>query len=125
MSNPSARPEPICSLGELTDPGTREFSIGAGEWHVPGFLVRHGGQVRAYLNRCPHAGHLLNWKSADFFAPGSPLLLCNAHGALFEADTGRCVFGPCVGKSLQPVAIEVVDGQVLLCDPLADERGSS
>ena len=111
-------------LRDLPDPGTREFDIGAGEWPVPGFLVRRDGRVHAYLNRCPHAGHLLNWRSEDFFAPDGALLLCNAHGALFEADTGVCVFGPCVGQRLQPVAIEIVAGRILLRDPPPQHEGS-
>ena len=119
-SHSSQQGQLICRVSDLPDPGTLEFSIGDGEWPVPGFIVRYKGAVRAYLNRCPHAGHLLNWKSDDFFAPDRSLLSCNAHGALFEPASGMCVFGPCIGKSLQSLEIEIVDGQVLLRDPPPD-----
>ena len=111
---------PLCSLGDLPDPGTLEFEVGTGEWPVPAFLVRRNGAVHAYLNRCPHAGHLLNWKSDDFFDASRMLLLCNSHGALFEPDTGQCVVGPCVGQGLRPLRIEIMDGRVVLRDSAAD-----
>ena len=34
-------------LDELTDPGCREFQIGAGDWPFRGFVVRQGEQVWA------------------------------------------------------------------------------
>lgn len=106
--------ERICALSDLSDPGSWEFSIAAGEWPVRGFIVRYHGEVHAWLNRCPHAGHLLNWPSQGFFAPDGSRLLCNSHGALFEANTGQCVAGPCLGRRLSPLEIEIVDGQILL-----------
>ena len=110
----------ICALGDLPDPGTYEFSVGTGEWPVRGFVVHYQGEVHAYLNCCPHAGHQLNWKSNSFFAPESSLLICTSHGALFEANTGECVAGPCVGKSLCPLEVDIVAGQILLRGPLPD-----
>jgi nitrite reductase/ring-hydroxylating ferredoxin subunit len=110
----------ICALSDLPDPGTREFTVGVGEWPVPGFVVRYRGEVRAYLNRCPHAGHLLNWKTDNFFAPEGSLLTCTSHDAMFDVDTGVCVAGPCVGRSLRALQIDIVDGQILLHDPPPD-----
>lgn len=108
------RAEVICKLADLSDPGTHEFSIGNGDWPLRGFVVRQGEQLRAYVNRCPHAGHMLNLKPNQFFAPQEGLLLCSSHGALFEALTGECVAGPCVGKSLRALDVEIKDGLVLL-----------
>jgi nitrite reductase/ring-hydroxylating ferredoxin subunit len=42
------------------------------------------------------------------------LILCAAHGALFEKLTGYCVAGPCAGQSLRTVPLEVADGYVML-----------
>lgn len=107
-------PQPICSLTELPDPGTREFSIGEGEWPLRGFVVHYHGEIRAYLNSCPHAGLPLNFKEDVFFAPHVELLQCVAHGALFEPQTGKCVAGPCVGQSLRALEIEICNGYVYL-----------
>jgi nitrite reductase/ring-hydroxylating ferredoxin subunit len=105
----------VCALSELSDPSAREFVIGEGEWPLRGFVVLYQGQVRAYLNSCPHAGLPLNFQPDSFFAPQGELLQCTAHGALFAPLSGDCVAGPCVGQTLRPLAIEVRDGYVWLC----------
>lgn len=121
MSNTPVK-QLICALADIPDPGTREFAIGEGDWPLRGFIVRHQGRVRAYLNRCPHAGYPLNWGTNNFFAPETnhSLLICTAHGALFTPDTGECVAGPCSGKSLRTIEIEIVAGQIFVGDSLPD-----
>ena len=102
----------ICRIDELADPGSRAFSIGAGEWPLRGFLVRSGAQVFAYVNRCPHAGHPLNWHPHEFLTRERALIQCASHGALFEIATGTCVAGPCNGNGLRPLPVELKDGCV-------------
>ena len=104
----------ICSLQELDDPGSRAFTLGSGDWPLKGFVVRQGDCVYANVNRCPHAGHPLNWRPDAFLAPGNKLLVCASHGAMFNVVNGYCVAGPCVGASLTPIAVEVRDGYVVL-----------
>jgi nitrite reductase/ring-hydroxylating ferredoxin subunit len=104
----------ICPLHELADPGSRGFTMGAGDWPLRGFVVRHGETVRAYVNHCPHAGFPLNWTPDVFLAPDAPLILCSMHGALFEMDTGLCVSGPCNGLRLRALAVRVARGYVML-----------
>jgi nitrite reductase/ring-hydroxylating ferredoxin subunit len=112
----------ICPLHELADPGARGFTMGQGEWPLKGFVVRKGEIVRAFVNHCPHAGFPLNWHPDQFLAPGTTVIRCMAHGALFDIDTGDCVAGPCMGHGLQSLAIRVLSGYVLLDDavPLKD-----
>lgn len=100
----------ICSLDELADPGSRAFSIGSGDWPLRGFVVRSGANVFAYVNSCPHAGHPLNWHPHEFLTRERTLIQCASHGAVFEIATGACVGGPCNGKALQPLRVEVQDG---------------
>lgn len=104
----------ICSLDDLTDPGSRSFTIGADDWPLRGFVVRRGADVFAYVNRCPHAGHPLNLRMNQFLTPDGALILCNSHGALFEPATGVCVGGPCVGRELVSIPVRVNNGRVLL-----------
>ena len=104
----------VCALTELGDPGSRAFTIGRGEWPLRGFVVRRGAEVHAYVNRCPHAGHPLNLRPHEFLTPDRTLVLCNSHGALFEIATGLCIAGPCPGKHLRRVPVEVAGGYVLL-----------
>lgn len=104
----------ICSLQQLADPGSRAFTAGTGNWPLRGFVVRRGFEVFAYVNRCPHAGHPLNWQPEQFLTQDRELILCGSHGALFDVRTGSCVAGPCVGRGLQPIAVRIEDGQVML-----------
>ena len=106
----------VCRLTELDARGARAFTIGAGDWPLRGFVVRVGDAVHGYVNRCPHAGHPLNLLPDRFLTPDGALIQCSSHGALFEKSTGRCVAGPCPGRSLTRVALEIRYGYVLLAD---------
>jgi nitrite reductase/ring-hydroxylating ferredoxin subunit len=116
----------LCTLAELADPGSRAFALAVGAdrgaWPLQGLVVRRGGELRAYVNRCPHAGHPLNLRPHEFLAPGGTLIVCNSHGALFEIATGLCVAGPCAGERLTPVPVAVAGGCVLLA-PEVDLAG--
>ena len=113
--NPGADAGPLvlCRLDELADPGSREFKWGFGVWPLEFFAVRKGGQVRGFVNRCPHAGNPLNWQPDRFLNREGDLILCNSHGALFRIDDGVCVGGPCPGEALEAVALRVENGNVV------------
>jgi nitrite reductase/ring-hydroxylating ferredoxin subunit len=104
----------ICALSDLEDPGSRAFSIGADPWPLRGFLVRVGEQVFAYVNRCPHAGHPLNFRPDEFLTQDKTTIICRSHGATFERTTGRCITGPCFGESLHALRARVEAGLVVL-----------
>ena len=105
----------VCRLSEL-EGGARGFTLGSGDWPLRGFVVRVGATVRGYLNRCPHAGHPLDLLPQRFLTADGTLILCSSHGALFEKATGLCVAGPCAGRALTPIALQVSCGFVLLDD---------
>lgn len=102
----------VGELAELEDPGCREFEIGGGDWPFRGFVVRKGDAVFAYENVCAHVGHPLNWMPDAFLTKDRSSIICSSHGAQFEIDTGLCIAGPCIGKSLRAVATEIRDGVV-------------
>lgn len=77
-------------------------------------LFRQGGEVRAWLNVCPHAGRRLDWAPGKFLKSKDGLLVCAAHGASFELQRGDCVAGPCRGDSLRAVPVRVTEGMVRL-----------
>lgn len=95
------------------DQQCREFSLPQSTAPLPleGFVVRHSGHVRAFLNRCPHTGAPLNWNPDDFLTVDGRYIQCSLHGALFDPSDGRCLKGPCVGDRLQALPIQR-DGDV-------------
>jgi nitrite reductase/ring-hydroxylating ferredoxin subunit len=104
----------VCDAGALRDgsDGVR-FSVAVGGQATPAFVVRHAGQVRAYLNRCAHVAMELDWQAGRFFDSDSRWLVCATHGALYEPATGRCAGGPCAGRGgLRPITVIERDGVV-------------
>ena len=93
----------ICASDALAEggDGVRFDAVHGGD---AGFAIRHHGQVRAFVNRCPHAGTELDWQPGEFFEESGLYLICSTHGALFEPGRGFCVAGPCRGASLEPLA---------------------
>ena len=107
--------EPLVGLQSLADQALAEIEAELAPGEVQSLVVfRQGEQVRAWLNICPHAGRRLDWAPGQFLKSREGHLVCAAHGASFELQTGQCVAGPCRGESLHEVALEVREGQVWL-----------
>ena len=106
----------LCALADIPDEDTKSFILGEGDWPLRGLLVRTGGAVHGYVNRCPHAGHMLSFRPDRFLTPDKALILCQSHGALFDKASGRCVGGPCVGESLTRVPVAVEGERVCLAE---------
>jgi len=83
--------------------------------------VRAGAEVRAYVNRCPHQLYRMNLLPDDLLTADRRHILCEMHDALFEKDTGLCIAGPCLGRSLWSLPIQV-DGARVLLKPGTDVR---
>lgn len=106
----------LCALADIPDPGAKEFRARIGEEKRRIFVVRRGEKVFGYLNSCPHVGAPLNLEDDTFLDFFQTSILCANHFALFDIETGRCTRGPCPGRSLTPVPVEVHDGQVVTAD---------
>ena len=106
----------LCRLGQLRATGCKEFRLGAGEWPLTGFVVQVGAEVHGYVNRCAHQSLPLNYLPDRFLTHDGSMILCTAHGAIFEKSTGYCVSGPCAGRSLVRLALLQVEDLVLLDD---------
>ena len=113
----------VCQLGQLDDPGARSFEVGGGTWPFRGFVVLRNGELRAYANICPHLSHPLDMLPDQFFAQEGRVLRCMSHGALFDPDSGLCIVGPCVGKSLLQLKCRVAEGQVYARAPATLQEG--
>lgn len=104
----------ICSLENLSDPGSYGFSLNSGGKQVDGFIVRRDGEFFAYRNSCPHTGSPLDWVEHQFLDIEGALIQCAVHDARFLIDTGECVFGPCPGESLESLSIKIDENYVYL-----------
>lgn len=91
----------------------RNFVLQIGEAYFHGFVVRHAGGYFGYVDRCPHAGLPLAQVLDDYLTPKADLISCSWHGALFLIYSGRCVGGPCAGKSLTPWPVQLIDGHIV------------
>jgi nitrite reductase/ring-hydroxylating ferredoxin subunit len=85
-------------LDELQEGGCRRVDLEDGRSLV---ALRRQGEVRIFLNRCPHRGVELDWVPGVFLAVDGHHLQCATHGALFDPMTGVCISGPCTGEMLQ------------------------
>ncbi|PKO56073.1 MAG: (2Fe-2S)-binding protein [Betaproteobacteria bacterium HGW-Betaproteobacteria-21] len=104
----------ICSADALVDGGDGvRFAVpGPGYLAGPAFVVRYGGNVYAYLNRCAHVPVQLDWMEGKFFDLTHHLLVCAVHGAHYDPRDGRCVMGPCKGASLHALRVVEEDGLI-------------
>ena len=107
----------ICASAALAESGDGvRFAIASAPGEEKGFAIRHFGQARGFVNRCPHLGTELDWEPGRFFDISGVYLVCSTHGAIFEPNSGLCVAGPCRGASLEPLALREQGGQVFLLD---------
>ena len=104
----------ICTLDELSDPGSYGFSLDCANEQVEGFVVQRDGECFAYRNSCPHTGSPLDWVEHQFLDLEGALIQCAVHDARFLMDTGECIFGPCPGESLESLTIQIRDDIVYL-----------
>jgi nitrite reductase/ring-hydroxylating ferredoxin subunit len=75
------------------------------------FVVRKGQQIVAYTDICPHYGTTsLPWKRHQYLDASNEFIVCAAHGALFDVNSGLCVRGACKGQSLHKVNTEILPG---------------
>ena len=95
-------------MNQLTDPGSRGFTLPLDGGAVEGFVIHKNGSVSAFINSCPHTGAPLNWSPHQFLDVEGDFIQCSLHGAIFRTNDGYCVRGPCLGESLKsmPVLLE-------------------
>ena len=98
----------LCDLSDIPLTQARGFSVKGG----PIVIYRDADGVYGYRDSCPQLGIDLAWNPNSFMDAESRHIQCSTHGALFEPRTGECVFGPCIRQHLQPVEIELRDGEV-------------
>ena len=105
----------LCNLVDLPDGSARGFDPW-GDGRDTIFAVRRNGQVHVYRNQCPHIdGAPLPWRKDAYLNREASRIVCAAHGAQFDIESGICLLGPCLGQSLQALPHRVDSaGRLLL-----------
>lgn len=80
------------------------------------FVVKVDGAIRAYRNSCPHLQVPMEYRKDRFLSADHRQIVCYAHNARFLPESGLCVYGPCLGQSLEPVPVKVEMGLLLLVE---------
>ena len=106
-------PLPLCPATALAD-GGRAHVFDVLLWGQPAraFVLRHGGVLRGYINRCAHVPVEMDWQPGVFLDSEQRFILCSTHGASYEPLDGRCIGGPCGRGRLTAVEVREIDGQV-------------
>jgi nitrite reductase/ring-hydroxylating ferredoxin subunit len=110
-------------VGEIAHGESKKFTLRRGQRDLEALLVNFEGRHFAYINRCPHTGITLDWVNNQFFSSDGRYLMCATHGAVFEPPSGECIWGPCLGLSLQSVPIEIEEGRIYARLPGARDDG--
>ena len=122
MNEPAYRSRPgvppigtrLCGLADIKDPGAKGFVFGEGTERFDMFIVRRGADLAGYVNECPHALTPLDTWPDKFLTQAGDQIICSTHAALFEIATGFCTSGPCAGKKLEPIPLEIRDEAIFI-----------
>lgn len=80
-------------------------------------VLRTGsGEIVGYRNECRHLPIPIDGMTRRFFTPDGKRLLCALHGAEYNLDDGVCVRGPCKGKALERLRVEIEANDVVVVD---------
>lgn len=89
-------------------------SLGITLNHKHYMVIRKHYKSYVYENICPHLGVNLEFQANVFLDHSGDYIQCSSHGALFEIDSGLCIWGPCINKKLKKVASSEFDGAIWL-----------
>ena len=118
MATEPASPETlVCRSEEIAEGASRKFRVPDGDRTVECFVIRHDGDLHAYVNECRHVAMTLDWVENQFFTEDGAHLMCPTHGAWYVPGTGECVAGPPCGKRLYRVPLVEREGQLFALTP--------
>jgi nitrite reductase/ring-hydroxylating ferredoxin subunit len=112
----------LCRLDELPDGESRGFDPWL-EGQDSMLLVRRGERVVGWRDACPHHGGTpMAWRKDAYLNFERTRIVCAAHGAQFDIESGVCTLGPCLGQSLQPVPVGITKNRDIYVCPWGEEE---
>jgi nitrite reductase/ring-hydroxylating ferredoxin subunit len=106
----------VCASVHLTDRQHRIIPVLFKHEPQSAIVLRHGGQVYAYLNQCVHMVRRLDCIHDAVFDAEHEHLRCSMHGIVYDPATGESLSVLCAGERLEPLRSMEIDGQVYLVD---------
>lgn len=94
----------LCPSADVADGHTKCLVLRSDGKEFPLLLIRRDGIVRGFVNACPHQYLPLNYRSDEILSPDGTRLLCTAHDAMFDAESGTCLSAGLDGLDAVPVA---------------------
>jgi len=104
---------PLTHIDFLQNDACMEFCLYKNGRPYYAFLIKKNDNFYAYANTCPHQNRMLQWGQNQFLTKDKAKVMCAAHGATFEIETGLCDAGPCTGDRLTQLPI-IIDNNVVL-----------
>ncbi len=86
-----------------------EHSIQTDHGFVSVMVKRSATQYTAFINECPHQGRRMDYAENAFLETPEKQVVCPAHGATFDPESGVCLAGPCAGQSLKKLITSMDD----------------
>ncbi|PSQ00158.1 (2Fe-2S)-binding protein [Halobacteriales archaeon QS_5_70_17] len=110
----------IAPLEDVPTDSTIRCEALDGDRGIEVILRRDGDAVLAWCNSCPHQPEVRLDPGWGAMVRGGEIV-CHEHGARFDPERdGVCTYGPCRGRTLEAVLVEVRDGTVYLDDDRFD-----
>jgi nitrite reductase/ring-hydroxylating ferredoxin subunit len=108
----------LCQMDALPDGDSRGFDP-AHSGRDTVIVVRQGRRLHGWRNACPHIdGAPMAWRKDAYLNAERNRIVCHAHGAQFEIDSGLCTLGPCLGQHLTAVPLSLTPtGEVHIASP--------
>lgn len=98
----------------LGEGATVKFTFEENEQQREGFIIRRGDKLYAWRNECCHIPMTMDWVENRFLDREGKHIQCATHGALYEVESGLCVWGPPLGEHLRGLQLEESDGSVFV-----------
>jgi nitrite reductase/ring-hydroxylating ferredoxin subunit len=115
-SHPSAPKsgDVLCPIAMLPENAPKFFAFNASSpTPFVYFVVKRGQRLDVFLNRCPHKDLQIGTRDKKpSYSAGE--VTCVQHKAVFSVDTGKCVRGVCVGRSMSRIEVETKNGEVIV-----------
>ncbi len=106
LLSPLADDQPLAHVDDVTNARATIARVPGQSFSV--ILIKDGeGQIRAWINNCPHQHVPLNEAYKVDVNPFTKTMKCSVHDAWFKVDDGECVEGPCYGDHLTPFPIRI------------------